>query len=126
MMKTFIMRTIEAESLLHDRDKMDDFLTRVESRFKEIKGVGKGLAKIPLLVKLVRSYIKREYVDIPVGAIIAAVGALIYFVTPIDLIPDAIPGLGKVDDIAVLGIALKLIGADLEDYEQWRIRQGKQ
>jgi uncharacterized membrane protein YkvA (DUF1232 family) len=35
--------------------------------------------------------------------------ALIYFLSPIDLIPDwAIPGLGEVDDIVVILLALKM------------------
>lgn len=35
--------------------------------------------------------------------------ALIYFLSPIDLIPDlALPGLGEVDDIVVLLLALKM------------------
>lgn len=34
--------------------------------------------------------------------------AIIYFVSPLDLLPDfAIPGLGYVDDLAILALALK-------------------
>ncbi|MBF0492054.1 MAG: DUF1232 domain-containing protein [Deltaproteobacteria bacterium] len=34
-----------------------------------------------------------------------AYGSLFYLITPIDLIPDAIPGFGLVDDFAILGFA---------------------
>jgi uncharacterized membrane protein YkvA (DUF1232 family) len=37
-------------------------------------------------------------------------GALAYFILPIDLIPDAIPLLGFTDDAAVLALALKTVG----------------
>lgn len=36
-------------------------------------------------------------------------GALLYFLSPIDLIPDwVVPGLGEVDDIVVILLALKM------------------
>jgi len=44
--------------------------------------------------------------------------ALLYIISPIDLIPDAIPFLGMVDDVLVAGYALKQAAAVLERYRQ--------
>ena len=41
-----------------------------------------------------------------VKAVIA--GALGYLILPIDFIPDSVPGLGWVDDVAILAIAMKV------------------
>ena len=41
-----------------------------------------------------------------VKAVIA--GALGYLVLPIDIVPDTIPVLGWIDDVAVLGLAFKV------------------
>ncbi len=41
-----------------------------------------------------------------VKAVIA--GALGYLVLPIDIVPDTIPVLGWIDDVAVLGLAFKI------------------
>lgn len=38
-----------------------------------------------------------------------AIGALLYFINPIDLIPDHIPGIGYLDDLAVLSVAVNYI-----------------
>ncbi len=46
----------------------------------------------------------------PWEIVISMVAALIYFVTPIDVIPDVIPGIGFCDDIAVLLTVKSLIG----------------
>lgn len=43
---------------------------------------------------------------------LAALGAIVYFIIPADLIPDWIPYLGYLDDIAVVGAALAYIGKD--------------
>jgi uncharacterized membrane protein YkvA (DUF1232 family) len=44
--------------------------------------------------------------------------ALLYIISPIDLIPDAIPLLGLVDDVLVAGYALRHASAELERYRQ--------
>lgn len=44
------------------------------------------------------------------------VGALIYFITPIDLIPDFIPILGYLDDLGVIMAAVKFLGSELVPY----------
>lgn len=44
----------------------------------------------------------------------AALGALIYFVNPFDLIPDAVPGVGYIDDFAILVLVVALIAKATE------------
>jgi uncharacterized membrane protein YkvA (DUF1232 family) len=36
--------------------------------------------------------------------------ALAYIISPIDLIPDYIIGLGQIDDVAILGLSLYFLG----------------
>lgn len=45
-----------------------------------------------------------------------AVAALLYFVSPLDAIPDAIPVLGFADDAAVIAAAVQYLGAQLRRY----------
>lgn len=44
------------------------------------------------------------------------VGALIYFITPIDLIPDFIPFIGYLDDLGVIMATIKFLGKELVPY----------
>jgi uncharacterized membrane protein YkvA (DUF1232 family) len=44
--------------------------------------------------------------------------ALLYIISPIDLMPDAIPFLGLLDDVLVAGYALRQAAAELERYRQ--------
>lgn len=112
--------TKQAEQMLEDEDKTKNFLDTVEKKFASIKVIGKELSQIPLMINLIRSYLKKEYTNVPIGSILAIMGALIYFLSPVDLIPDIIPGIGKLDDAAVIAIALKLVSTDLECYSEWR------
>ena len=114
----------DAERIVKDDHELEKFLKRLEKKMKRLPLVGKQLAAIPTLFSLVSSYSKKEYTDVPIGSIIAAVSALAYWLAPIDLIPDAIPVVGQLDDAAVAGACLTLISTDLEEYEIWREKAG--
>lgn len=115
----------EAVNLLNDEDQMERFLERLENKLKKVPMVGKKLSAVPMLVSLVRSYVRGDYRDIPIGSIIAIVSALIYFVSPIDLLPDGIPGLGYVDDAAVIALVWNMVEDDVEEYKKWQVENGK-
>ncbi len=52
---------------------------------------------------------KAKSPEIPLSFKVAIIGALLYLVLPIDAVPDAIPGLGLLDDLGViLSVAHKL------------------
>jgi len=115
----------DAEKLLQDKDKIEAFLQRLETKLELIPLAGSTLANIPVLVSLVRMYIKKEYDAIPIGTIIAIVAALIYFVSPIDILPDSIPLIGYFDDAAVVAACWKLVGSDVSEYIKWREENNK-
>lgn len=65
--------------------------------------------------------IKYIYKDIPVATIISIVAALIYLLSPIDIIPVMIPIIGYLDDVAVLLFILNFgVDKDLEKYRLWQ------
>lgn len=110
----------KAEKILNDKSKMDEFLERLEKKLKVIPLAGSTLVMIPTLVQMVKSYVKKEYTSIPVSSIIAIISALLYWLAPIDVIPDTIPGIGYIDDTSVIGFCLKLINNDLKKYKEWQ------
>jgi len=70
-------------------------------------------------IRLVRAWARRDYTGVGRGTIVLVVGALLYFVSPIDAIFDAIPVLGLVDDAAVLGWVLAQVRSELEVFRDW-------
>ena len=46
--------------------------------------------------------------------------ALTYFINPVDLVPDVIPGVGYLDDALVVGYVLHMIAGEIAKYRTWR------
>jgi len=76
---------------------------------------------LQLMFGIIGDWVKGNYKEIPVGSIVAILGALLYFISPIDLIPDFIPVAGLVDDVFILALVIKQIRSDLRKYEQWKL-----
>lgn len=113
----------KAKKLLKDKEKMERFLDRLERKLSKVPFAGKYLSDVPVLISLVKAYIDKEYTEIPIGSIIAVISALIYVLSPIDMIPDIIPGIGLVDDAAVIATIFVLIHDDVEEYKAWRSKK---
>lgn len=115
----------ESEEILHNEDKLERLFQRLEKKLKIVPVVGGTLAEIPMMASLIKSYVQKEYTDIPIGSIVAVISALLYFVSPIDIIPDNIPGVGYIDDAVVVAVCLKMVDSDLQEYKIWREQNGK-
>ncbi len=110
----------KAEKVIKDKQKFDKLIVRAEKKLKNIPKIGEKLAYIPIFIQMMKSYFTKEYTDLPLGTVIAIISTLIYLVSPVDLIPDFIPGLGYIDDAAVVMACLKLVESDVKEFIQWR------
>jgi len=77
-----------------------------------------------LLIAIVKDYWSGAYRQVPYGVIASSVFTLIYVLNPFDLVPDMLPVIGQLDDVAVMGACLILIEMDLHKYKDWKIGQG--
>lgn len=81
----------------------------------KLGGMNRGpIAKIWDRVKALWAFIKDP--QAPKAGKILAIAALIYLISPIDAIPDFIPGLGLTDDVGVVLAVVAKLGADLKKY----------
>ncbi|MBP6386715.1 MAG: DUF1232 domain-containing protein [Pseudarcicella sp.] len=87
---------------------------------KQNKGIGQVLAdKIMLLSRLVKYSISGDYKDLQWKTLLKILAVLIYFVSPLDLIPDLIPVLGLTDDLALITWLITALGEEIENFEKW-------
>jgi uncharacterized membrane protein YkvA (DUF1232 family) len=71
------------------------------------------------MIRVIRAYHEGVYRDISSPNLHIVVAAIIYFVSPFDVIPDSIPIFGHIDDALVVRLALKSVGADLDIFMAW-------
>lgn len=71
------------------------------------------------MIRLARAYHQGEYRDIAGQNLLVVVAALIYFVSPFDVIPDSVPVVGHIDDAFVVRLALESARADLDTFMAW-------
>lgn len=75
----------------------------------------KFAGKIPFTKEAVSMYYCAIDSKTPLYAKGIAFGALAYFISPVDAIPDALIGLGLTDDAGVVLAALKAIGSNVTE-----------
>lgn len=71
------------------------------------------------MIRLVRAWARREYRSVPWKSVMYIVAAIVYFVNPVDLIPDIITGIGFVDDAAVIGAVVRSFHEELDAFRRW-------
>jgi uncharacterized membrane protein YkvA (DUF1232 family) len=82
------------------------------------------LQDLKLLFPLIKDFLKGTYRDVSIKSIVIFVITLAYIISPIDLIPDYIIGLGQIDDAAILGFSLYFLEKDLLKYKRWKDNNG--
>lgn len=111
----------EAKDLMGNQQKIKSLLNKAIKKATHKKGhLGEAWDKLHLFIELVKDYSKGEYRNITTSTIITVIVAIIYFVSPFDLVPDFVIGLGIFDDAAVIGYTIKKISAELDDYTKWK------
>jgi uncharacterized membrane protein YkvA (DUF1232 family) len=87
------------------------------ARFARLRG------DLKLLQGLCAAWWRGEYRAINSQALLAVVAALVYFLMPLDMVPDWLLGVGLLDDLAVLAWVLRTWDAELQAYRVWREAQ---
>ena len=116
----------KADDYFKDPAKLSGLLTEATKKAQKSNGPLDDIwKKLQLLLSLVKDWKSGRYRAVPKGSIVAIIAGLIYFVSPIDLIPDIFPAIGLTDDIVILGLITKQISSDLEKYKEWKQSSGK-
>ena len=80
--------------------------------------VKKTLGKVPFVPKALSMYYSMKDKNTPSWARMSIAFALLYFVFPIDLIPDVFGPIGYTDDAAVIAAVFKVVQLYLTDEQK--------
>jgi len=118
---------VRAEGLMRHPMELLSMLTVAERRLDRVQaGPLTPIKKdVQTLLRLMRAYGEGRYRQVS-GKNLALAGlGLLYLVSPLDVVPDFLPG-GFADDAAVIGFILRKIRTELVAFETWERAQGSQ
>ena len=107
---------------INDRDiqKVMDRTNDITQKVVNSTSLKRFINDVGLLISMIKDFLSGTYRKMPFWVIGSVVFALLYVLSPIDLIPDFIPVIGLVDDAAVLGLCLALAEKDIQTYQNWK------
>lgn len=79
---------------------------------------------LKLLQELLVAWVRGDYRGISSQALVSVVAALLYFLSPVDLVPDWLLGVGFLDDLAVLAWVVRRWQSEIDAFKLWRDGQG--
>lgn len=92
----------------------------------ENKGVAEGVRDVKeqllLMIRFVRAYATGAYRDVAIKSMATIVGVLVYFISPLDLIPDVLPILGIADDVALVVWMFNVLEKEIAKFSDWEKR----
>jgi uncharacterized membrane protein YkvA (DUF1232 family) len=112
-----------AEGYIKQPTRLKKLLTDAYTKASEKKELGtlahEAWETLQSLFRLIKLSISGEYTELPSTTVVGAVAVLIYFISPIDLIPDFIPVLGLLDDMALVAWFSTSIKHELDKFHAW-------
>ena len=109
-----------AKEYLGNSEKLKGLLDKV-AEYVNRSGLATVKRTLLLLYDYVMDTATGRYPDYSVGNLTMIIAALVYLVSPLDFIPDLIPG-GLLDDAAILSWVFNRAGEELANYQAWKER----
>ena len=109
-----------------DKDK-DTVLNNMDDILKKSKtgALASLFDDISTMCDMVKCWASKEYKGIPVKTIGMVILTLVYVFSPVDIVPDFIPVVGLLDDVAMVTLCLGSVKSDLNDFKQWKKSKNK-
>ena len=123
ILSSIFFKKANAGAARYARDKRSLFELVREALAKSGSLSGANFAmfrdQLGVVTRLVRAYASGEYRELPWKTLLRIIAVLIYFVSPIDILPDFLPIVGLSDDIALMLWLFSGIKDDIEKFRQW-------
>jgi uncharacterized membrane protein YkvA (DUF1232 family) len=115
----------KAEGYIKQPTRLKELLTDAYKKASEKNEVGtlahEAWETLQTLFRLIKAAMSGEYTGVPTATVLAAVAVLIYFLSPIDVIPDFIPVLGLLDDVALVAWFSTTLKTELDKFHEWEL-----
>ena len=112
----------KAKTIANSKGKLNKLLHNVSvklQKFGENPQVKEMTEHVDVLYRMVKAHVNGTYQGLSSRSVGLIALGLVYFITPVDLIPDFIPFIGYVDDLSVLLAVGKSLQTDIVKFRVW-------
>lgn len=110
----------KAQEYIKTPEKIKNIIPQIQEYLSK-KGLSEVKENILLLIDYMSDIVNGNYKGYSVKSLLFVVAAMIYLVSPIDVIPDFIFGIGLTDDAAVIVFVLREVSLELDKYNKWKL-----
>ncbi len=107
----------KSNSMLADKSKVLSVLA-VLTKYMRKGGLKKIREDLRLLYDYISEVVHGKYKDYSAASLSLALAAIIYVISPLDIMPDILPFTGYIDDIAIVTWAMTKMNKELEKYKE--------
>lgn len=112
----------KAKEYVQTPERIKKLIPQIKDNLSK-KGLKEVKEKVILLIDYLSDIVNGNYKDYNVKALLYVVAAMVYLVSPIDVIPDFILGVGLTDDVAVILFVLREVSLELDKYKEWKLNK---
>ena len=109
-----------AAEYIKDKSKVSTLLNLALRKGRSSDSLRDVWERLQLGVSVLKDWVSGEYKELPKRSLVILTAALLYFITPTDLVPDFIPLSGYLDDATVIAFVYSQITKDLDEYKAWK------
>ncbi len=111
----------KAREVLSNKGNADYLKNALDKMANATPGFAKLLEQVKVLVRLSQAYRAGDYRHIPLKSMLLITASILYFINPMDVLPDLVPIFGLVDDATLIGFVITSLRKDIEKFREWEI-----
>ena len=127
MKKSVLKMFRQAKRILEEQSQLKALFGQVSKKLQTLSGshkqINELLEHVQLFLRMIKKSFSGEYSSFSNKTLLSLVFGLLYFVTPMDVVPDFIPLLGFSDDLSIIYFIFKNFKSDIEAFKVWELNQ---
>jgi uncharacterized membrane protein YkvA (DUF1232 family) len=127
MKKSVLKMFRQAKRILEEQSQLKALFGQVSKKLQTLSGshkqINELLEHVQLFLRMIKKSFSGEYSSFSNKTLLSLVFGLLYFVTPMDVVPDFIPLLGFSDDLSIIYFIIKNFKSDIEAFKVWELNQ---
>ncbi len=107
------------EEIYKNDYKLQELLENIVNQIESNEELKEIVSELKLFVSMLRDYFEGRYKGLAKENVYLIIGAFIYIMSPIDLLPDFL-FFGYLDDILIIMYLMKKMSKEIEKYRIWK------